>query len=71
MTPADRLPRRPDYLIGYENVIARLQATRSTTTITESYGDLHREIKAAQENDLLATKIWSTIVNVSVAGDSQ
>jgi hypothetical protein len=71
MTPADRPPRRPDYLIGYENVIARLLATRSATTITESYGELHREMKAAQENDLLATKIWSTIVNVSGSGDSQ
>jgi len=69
--PADGPSRSPNYEIGYENMTARLLATLAATMITDSYGDLLLEIKAAQKSDFLATKIQPTLVDVSTADESQ
>jgi len=54
--PVDGPSRRPDYEIGYENMMPKLlvtfaPATLAATTITKSYDDLLSEITAAQETD--------------------
>ena len=69
--PADGPSRRPDDENGYEHMTAKLLATLAATTITKSYDDLLRKIKAAQETDFLATEIRPTLVNVLTADESQ
>jgi len=68
---ADGPWRRPDYEIGYENMMARLLAILAVTMITESHGDLLPEIMAALETDFVATIIRPTLVDVSTADESQ
>ena len=63
--------RRPDYEICNDNIMVRFLATLAVTTITESYGDLLPEIKAAQKSDLLATKIQLTMVDDLIPDESQ
>lgn len=61
----------PHYEIGHENPTARLLATSAATTITESYGDLLPEFKAAQETDIVAIEIQTTLADVSITDESQ
>ena len=68
--PPDLPSRRPDYEIGYETMTAKLLATSTATTITESYDDLLLEINAAQETEFLATEIRLTLVEHSTAAES-
>ena len=48
---ADGPSRRHDYEIGYDTITANRLATLAATTITESYGYLLPQIKAAQETN--------------------
>jgi hypothetical protein len=58
--PADGPSRRPDYEEGYERPTARLLATLAATTV-ELFSDLLPVIKAAQNNDPLATDMKNEI----------
>jgi len=71
MNPADGWSGRRNYDISYVNMTAMLRSTVAPTTITESYGDLLQVIKAAQEINFLATKIWPNLFNDSITDDSQ
>jgi len=68
--PADRPSERPDYMIGYKSIMAKLLATLAATTITESHDDHPPEINAAQETDLVAMEIRATLVDGSTADES-
>jgi len=69
--PADRLSRRPNYEICDGNIMAWLLATYAVTTISKSYGHLLLDIKAAQETNFVATKIWPILVNGSIVEKSR
>jgi len=69
--PVDGPSRRRDYEIGFENTTARLLASLAATTISESYGDLLLEFKAAQETGFVARTIRPTLVDVSIPEESQ
>lgn len=68
---AHRPLRRSGYEIRCDIMTATLLATLAGTTISESYGDLLPDIKAAQQTHLLATDVQQTLVDVSTADDSQ
>lgn len=69
--PAESPLRESENEIGYENMTVRHLATLAATTITKSYGDLLLDINAAQESDFVATTIQPTLVDVSIADESQ
>lgn len=69
--PVDRPSRKPHYEISHEIIMARLLATLTATTITESYGDLLQEVKAAQETNFLDTTIRTTLIGIAIAVESQ
>jgi len=68
---ADWRWRRPEYEIGYDIMTTNLLATWAASTITESYGDLLPDIKAAEVTEFSATAIRATLVHISTAEESQ